>query len=197
MQHQILQRAGTQGRFLSAHGRSLGVIYLGETRSDDLKSIVINLAAQHLQSFLMSALVRINFGGAVQTFARFLEIAGAAVKVEKLEKRLAIVIFAVGGIKQLTQKLQQVWRGTMCRHQILHQGDKGAALPMATLKLFQLACQSGSLGIEFRIHHGPDQCYHLMDTRWILFEELPDQRLGIDQTVGREQSLGIVIPQLQ
>ena len=134
----------------------------------------------------MPALVGIDLGGAVQAFSRLPKIAHAVIEVEKLKHSLGIIGFTIGGIEQLAEKLKQVRRGPMGGDNILHHQDKRPALAAAALELFQLARQCHSFSIDFRVDHGANQGCYLMDTAGILFKELPDQGLGIDEAVRRQ-----------
>ena len=59
LQHQVLQRGRAQSRFFDLD-RLLFFFYSGEARSNYVEALVVDLAAQCLQTFLMSGLVRIN-----------------------------------------------------------------------------------------------------------------------------------------
>ena len=65
--------------------------------------------------------------------------------------------------------------------------DEALAFSPPPLKLFQLASQSDGFLVQFRIDHGADQLQHLLNSDWMLLENSPDDRLGIDEAVGSQQ----------
>ena len=96
----------------------------------------------------MAGFVRIHVRGTVQTLRCLIELARAAIKIEQLQQRLAVIAFPVGGVIQLAQKLQKLRRRAPRRRQVFHDGDELAPLPATPLELFQLARQGhGGVGL--------------------------------------------------
>ena len=104
----------------------------------------------------MAVLVRIHVSGAIQAFPGFLEVGRAHVKIKELEQRLTIIVFTIGGIEELAEKLEHLGRGAVAAHQVLHHGDESAPLPAPPLEQFQLARKGHAFRILLRVDHLPD-----------------------------------------
>ena len=105
----------------------------------------------------MAGLVGIHVRSPVQALGSFRVIRHSAVKIEQLKQSLAIIAFAVGGIKELAHELQKIGRTPMLGGDILHHRHKGPPVSAVALKLLQLTSQSHRLSILLRIHEPPHQ----------------------------------------
>src|SRR5580692_11007180 len=190
LQHKILQRRSPQRR--PFHVRRFGSLAGGaEARRDYFEASFVHLSLQHIQPLQVSGFIRIDFGGAVQTFGGLGILFRAAIQIKQFQQGLTIIIFAIGGVIQFAEKLQHRRAGPPCCRDVFHDGNELPAFSAAALELFQLARQRYRLVVLLAIQQTSNQRNHLLYPARILLKQLPHQRLGFGVTACRHQRVGI------
>ena len=95
MQHQILQGRCSQRPFVHVHrffGRLRGRT---ESGSNYFEPGIFDLALDHVETLEMSGLIGIDFRRPVEALRRFGELCCAAIQIEQLQQRTAVITLTV------------------------------------------------------------------------------------------------------
>src|SRR6476469_6374819 len=131
----------------------------------------------------MAVFVGIDLKRAVERFASLLKLVLIAVKLEQPQQGCTVIGFSVCGIELLGKKFQHFDRSPVTRHDVLHHGKEGPTLSFAPLKMLEFFGHDYGFTIELRIEECPNEISDLLNSRRILFEDLPDQGCGFGQAV--------------
>src|SRR6478672_13902626 len=105
----------------------------------------------------MSRLVGVDLSRAVERIACLHIVFLLDVQIEQLEQRVAVIGLAIGSVELIGKELEHLNRWLMAGNNVLHHGEHGAALALASLEMFEFFGERDGLFIELRVEKRSDE----------------------------------------